>query len=148
MKTNAPTILKAEALSSARSGGNTKPKEGYSRCLGSDEQVPFEKAVLANASAVREWDSNGTVFGYNPSIKGHIAGEFGHNDFYSVVIAASHQNKDINGDIALKAMVLQDEIRGRLCEVFSLKTYKIDHVVHGAIASICTYGALMGATPE
>jgi hypothetical protein len=22
-----------------------------------------------------------------------------------------------------------------------------DHVVHGAIASICTYGALMGATP-
>lgn len=103
---------------------------------------------MANASAVREWDSNGTVFGYNPSIKGHIAGEFGHNDFYSVVIAASHQNKDINGDIALKAMVLQDEIRGRLCEVFSLKTYKIDHVVHGAIASICTYGALMGATPE
>jgi len=50
--------------------------------------------------------------------------------------------------MALKAMVLQDEIRGRLCEVFSLKTYKIDHVVHGAIASICTYGALMGATPE
>jgi 2-methylcitrate dehydratase len=45
-------------------------------------------------------------------------------------------------------MVLQDEIRGRLCEVFSLKTYKIDHVVHGAIASICTYGALMGANPE
>jgi 2-methylcitrate dehydratase len=90
MKTNAPTILKAEALSSARSGGNNKPKEGYSRCLGSEEQVPFEKAVLANASAVREWDSNGTVFGYNASVKGHTAGEFGHNDFYSVVIAASH----------------------------------------------------------
>ena len=44
-------------------------------------------------------------------------------------------------------MVLQDEIRGRLCEVFSLKSYKIDHVVHGAIASICTYGALVGASP-
>jgi 2-methylcitrate dehydratase len=29
-----------------------------------------------------------------------------------------------------------------------LKSYKIDHVVHGAIASICAYGALMGATPE
>lgn len=51
-------------------------------------------------------------------------------------------------------MILSDEIRGRLCEVFSLKTYKIgivdeiylDHVVHGAIASACTYGALMGAT--
>ncbi len=44
-------------------------------------------------------------------------------------------------------MVLQDEIRGRLCEVFSLKSYKIDHVVHGGIASICTYGALVGASP-
>jgi 2-methylcitrate dehydratase len=44
------------------------------------------------------------------------------------------------------AMVLQDEIRGRLSEVFSLKSYRIDHVVHGAIASAAVYGALMGAT--
>ena len=26
-----------------------------------------EKAVLANSSAVREWDANGTNFGYNPA---------------------------------------------------------------------------------
>lgn len=52
------------------------------------ELVPAEKAILANASAVREWDSNGTVFGYNANIPGHTAGEFGHNDFYPVVIAA------------------------------------------------------------
>jgi len=45
-------------------------------------------------------------------------------------------------------MVLIDEIQGRLAEVFSLKTYKIDHVVYGAIGSICTYGALLGATAE
>lgn len=45
-------------------------------------------------------------------------------------------------------MILLDEIRGRLAEVFSLKTYKIDHVVHGAIASAATYGAMIGATPE
>lgn len=45
-------------------------------------------------------------------------------------------------------MVLVDEIRGRLAEVFSLKSYKIDHVVHGAIASAVTYGALLGASPE
>lgn len=43
-------------------------------------------------------------------------------------------------------MLLSDEIRGRLAEVFSLKSYKIDHVVHGAIASAATYGAMMGAT--
>jgi 2-methylcitrate dehydratase len=45
-------------------------------------------------------------------------------------------------------MVCVDEIRGRLAEVFSLKSYKIDHVVHGAIASAATYGALLGASPE
>jgi 2-methylcitrate dehydratase len=45
-------------------------------------------------------------------------------------------------------MTLLDEIRGRLAEVYSLKSYKIDHVVHGAIASAATYGALMGASPE
>merc|ERR1711977_180624 len=33
-------------------------------------------------------------------------------------------------------------------EVFSLKQYKIDHVVHGAIASAAVYGALLGASAE
>ena len=45
-------------------------------------------------------------------------------------------------------MVCHDEIRGRLAEVFSLKTYKIDHVLHGAIASAAVFGAMLGATPE
>lgn len=48
--------------------------------------------------------------------------------------------------LAVRAMLLLDEIRGRLCEVFSLKTFKIDHVLHGAIASAIVYGALVGAT--
>lgn len=48
----------------------------------------LEKAIVANCSAVREWDSNGTVFGYNTNIPGHNAGEFGHNDYYPVVIGA------------------------------------------------------------
>ncbi|ETO21972.1 hypothetical protein RFI_15231 [Reticulomyxa filosa] len=45
-------------------------------------------------------------------------------------------------------MVLHDEIRGRLAEVFSLKSYKIDHVVHGAIATAVVYGTLLGASVE
>ena len=45
-------------------------------------------------------------------------------------------------------MLALDEIRGRLAEVFSLKTHKIDHVVHGAIASAVVYGAAMGATVD
>lgn len=49
------------------------------------------KAIAANVSAVREWDSNGTVFGYRPESPNHQAGEFGHNDYYSVVIAAAQQ---------------------------------------------------------
>merc|ERR1719413_43137 len=107
-----------------------------------------EKGCAANASAVREWDSNGTVFGFNPKIPGHDAGEYGHNDFYPVVVAAAQVTGDIDGKKALLAMICLDEIRGRLAEVFSLKSYKIDHVVHGAIASAAVYGALLGASPE
>jgi len=137
LRTNAPTILLQEALEYLDSEGATP--------LGSSHRVKAEKAIVANASAMREWDSNGTNFGYNPAL-GHTAGEFGHNDFYSVVVAACQQRR-LDGATAVRAMVLLDEIRGRLAEVFSLKSYKIDHVVHGAIASAATYGALMGATP-
>ncbi len=136
--TNAPTILRAEALDYADHDGAT--------VFGSSQRVKAEKAVVANSSAVREWDSNGTNFGYRPEL-GHTAGEFGHNDFYPVVIAACQQ-RGLDGATALKGMVLLDEIRGRLAEIFSLKTYKLDHVVHGAIGSAATYGALMGATAE
>ncbi len=139
--TNAPTVLRNEALSYR----TDDPSHG-AFCFGSNQQVMAEKAIVANSAAVREWDSNGTNFGFRPQ-HGHTAGEFGHNDFYPVVIAACQQ-QGLDGATALKAMVLLDEIRGRLAEVFSLKTYKIDHVVHGAIASAATYGALMGATAE
>merc|ERR1711953_219448 len=110
--------------------------------------VAPEKAVVANAAAVREWDSNGTVFGYNPKIPGHTAGEFGHNDFYGVVMAAAHVTGKVDGKTALRAMICLDEIRGRLAEVFSLKSYKIDHVLHGSIASAAVYGALLEASAE
>lgn len=149
LRTNAPSVLKNEAMQYAKpeSGLNSREK-GYARCFGSKQLTIAEKAICANASAVREWDSNGTVFGYREGVKGHQAGEFGHNDFYPVAIAAAHDNPSISGAQALKAMLLSDEIRGRLAEVFSLKTYKIDHVVHGAIASAITYGTLMGASFE
>ncbi len=138
VKTNAPTVLHNEALDFPLPGGAT--------LFGSSATVVPEKAILANCSAVREWDSNGTNFGYNPEL-GHIAGEFGHNDFYAVPVAAA-QVAGLGGDVALRGMILLDEIRGRLAEVFSLKTYKIDHVVHGGIASAAVYGAMCGATPE
>merc|ERR1719436_778824 len=140
MKTNAPCCLRTEALEYPDPNGAT--------VFGSPARCAPEKAVVANAAAVREWDSNGTVFGYNPSIPGHTAGEFGHNDFYGVVVAAAQVTGKVDGKTALRAMICLDEIRGRLAEVFSLKSYKIDHVVHGAIASAAVYGALLGATPE
>jgi 2-methylcitrate dehydratase len=105
-----------------------------------------EKAVVANSSAAREWDANGTNFGYNPA-RGATRGEFGHNDFYPVAVAAA-QLRGLDGRSALRAMILVDEIRGRLAEVFALKDHKIDHVVHGAIASAATFGAVLGATAE
>ena len=105
-----------------------------------------EKAILLASSAARELDSNGTNFGYNPRT-GYTRGEFGHNDFYPVAIAAAQLAKQ-NGRQTLKAMICLDEIRGRLAEVFGLKDHKIDHVVHGAIASAAVYGAMLGATAK
>merc|ERR1711871_555493 len=146
LKTNAPTVLRDEALNEY--SGPDSAQRGFSKVLGSDQLVFAEKAICANSSAQREWDSNGTVFGINPDLEGHQAGEFGPNDFYPVAVSAVQQNPDLTGADALKAMVLCDEIRGRLAEVFSLKTYKLDHVVHGGIGAIASYGAMMGATAE
>ena len=136
--TAAPTILRAEAHDYPREDAQLG-----AYCFGSLQRVAPEKAVLANASAVREWDANGTNFGYNPRL-GHTRGEFGHNDYYPVVVAAAAQTP-IDGRAALVAMAVLDEIRGRLAEVFALREHKIDHVLHGAIASAAVYGALLGA---
>lgn len=149
LKTNAPTVLRDEALQYPV--GDTTHRLGRATrrgatVFGSGTPVHPEKAILANNAAVREWDSNGTNFGYNPDL-GNTAGEFGHNDFYGVCVAGA-QLAGADGATALRAMVCLDEIRGRLAEVFSLKSYKIDHVVHGAIASAAVYGAMLGATAE
>jgi 2-methylcitrate dehydratase len=136
--TNAPAVLRAEALDYEQPDGIP--------ILGSSKPVAPEKAIAANCAAVREWDANGTNFGYNPAL-GNTAGEFGHNDFYAVAVAAA-QRAGRDGAFALRGMVLLDEIRGRLAEVFSLKSYKIDHVVHGAIGSAAAYGAMLAATPQ
>lgn len=82
LKTNAPTVLQKEAES-------LYPNKKGAYCLGSNKRVFIEKAIAANASAVREWDSNGTVFGYRNENKECQAGEFGHNDYYPVVMAAA-----------------------------------------------------------
>ncbi len=149
--TNAPTILRREADLYRVSRRSVPWARGTVRggvpVFGSSVDVEVEKAIVANCAAVREWDSNGTNFGYSESRPEHRAGEFGHNDFYSVPLAAA-QLRGRDGAWALRGMVLHDEIRGRLAEVFSLKTYKIDHVLHGAIASAAVFGAMMGATPE
>src|SRR5688572_16709831 len=135
---NAPRVLRDEALGYRTSPGAT--------CFGSSVLVSPEKAVLANCSAVRELDANGTNFGYNPRT-GYMRGEFGHPDFFPVAVAAA-QIAGWEGRRTLLAMLCLDEIRGRLAEVFGLKDHKIDHVLHGAIASAAVYGAILGATPE
>ncbi len=157
--TNAPTVLRTEALqyrvppagfgsaATVLGSGRSPAKRGGVPVFGSVVDVAVEKAIAANCAAVREWDSNGTNFGYSEERPEHRAGEFGHNDYYAVPVAAA-QLMGRDGAYALRGMVLLDEIRGRLAEVFSLKTYKIDHVVHGAIASAAVFGAMMGATAE
>lgn len=137
----APWLLREEALMYRYEG----PAPG-AVCFGSAVPVMPEKAVLANCCAVRELDANGTNFGYNRRT-GQARGEFGHNDFYPVAVAAAQQ-AGWDGRQTLKAMICLDEIRARLAEVFALKDHKIDHVVHGAIASAAVYGAVRGATAQ
>lgn len=138
---NAPAVLRKEALEYPC----PHPDQGVP-CFGSTVRVMPEKAVLANGSAVREWDANGTNFGYNPA-RNATRGEFGHNDYYPVAVAAA-QLAGCDGPRTLRAMLCLDEIRGRLAEVFALKDHKIDHVVHGAVASAAVYGAVLGANVD
>ena len=138
IEANAPRVLREEALAYRAAPGAT--------LLGSRVTVSPEKAVLANCSAVRELDANGTNFGFNPRT-GYMRGEFGHPDFFPVAVAAA-QLSDWDGRRTLLAMLCLEEIRCRLAEVFALKDHKIDHVLHGAIASAAVYGAVLGATPE
>ncbi len=138
---NAPTVLRREALAAPPAAGS---RGGI--CLGSNRPCAVEKAVAANASAVREWDSNGTNFGHDAA-KGRIAGEFGHNDFYPVALAAARE-AHLDGDATLRLMLLIDEIRGRLAEVFALRKYSIDHVHHGTVACAAAYAAALGGTED
>jgi 2-methylcitrate dehydratase len=135
---SAPRILREEALGYAASPG--------AMCFGSNVKVSPEKAILANCSAARELDANGTNFGYNPRT-GYTRGEFGHPDFFPVAVAAA-QLAGWDGRRTLLAMLCIEEIRCRLAEVYGLKDHKLDHVLHGAIASAAVYGAVLGATPE
>ena len=76
---NAPTVLRREALEYPSTVGQAvachwqlRHGNGQDRrphgvpMFGSTVRVAPEKAVLACSSAVREWDANGTNFGYNP----------------------------------------------------------------------------------
>ncbi len=137
----APAVLRREAFEYRAVG----TADGVPM-FGGTVRVAPEKAVLACSAAVREWDANGTNFGYAPE-RGAVAGEFGHNDFYPVAVAAA-QLASLDGRRTLVAMATLDEIRGALAEVFALNRHKIDHVVHGAIASAAIYGAVLGATVD
>jgi 2-methylcitrate dehydratase len=136
---NAPTVLRDEALATSPAAGTAG-----GICLGYSRPCAVEKAVAANSAAVREWDSNGTNFGFDAA-KGRTAGEFGHNDYYPVAVAAARE-AGLDGDATLRTMLLIDEIRGRLAEVFALRKYAIDHVHHGAVASAAAYAAACGGT--
>ena len=54
LKTNAPTLLRREAL--------RYPDPTGACVFGSPNRVAPEKAVVANTAAVREWDSLGPIF--------------------------------------------------------------------------------------
>ena len=114
--------------------------------FGSDKRAAGEggarELFRVCASSIRTARTSATTRG-----RDILAREFGHNDFYPVAIAAA-QLAGWDGRRTLLAMLCLDEIRGRLAECFGLKDHKIDHVLHGGIASAAVYGAVLGATAE
>jgi 2-methylcitrate dehydratase len=139
--TNAPGVLRREALGISPARGSAG-----AACFGSPRRCLTERAVAANSAAVREWDSNGTNFGHDAA-RGRTAGEFGHNDYYPAAIAAATE-AGLDGDATLRVMLLIDEIRGRLAEVFALRKYAIDHVHHGTIACAAAFTAALGGDED
>lgn len=74
LRTNAPTVLREEALKYKWNNGATvfgsnvsvapEKVQPYCNALWFDTVLEMcWQAIAANSSAVREWDSNGTVFG-------------------------------------------------------------------------------------
>lgn len=117
--------------------------------IGSNKYTNIEKAVAANVSATHDLNSNGFSLGFaNDDPTRTSLGEISNNSFYPVVIAAAHVNSKIDGMKALKAMILLDEIRGRLNESIDIKEFHIDNDLFGGIASTIVYGTLLNATPE
>ena len=97
LRANACTVLRREAL-------QTLPAAQHSGgiCFGDQKLVETARSVAANVAAVREWDANGTNFGFDKDA-GRTAGEFGHNDFYPVAMAASRE-AGFDGNGALRMM--------------------------------------------
>ena len=119
------------------------------KMIGCTNYTNIEKAVAANVSATHDLNSNGFSLGFANDDPTRLSlGEISNNSFYPVVIAATHVNSKIDGNKALKGMILLDEIRGRLNESFDLKEYHIDNDLFGGIASTIVYGSLLDATPE
>ena len=149
LRAKAPTILRDTNLA-YYSNFESKPDDiRVAKMIGVSKYTNIEKAVAANVSATHDLNSNGFSLGFandDPSRKSE--GEISNNSFYPVVIAAAHVNNKIDGNKALKAMVLLDEIRGRLNESFDIKEYHVDNDLFGGIASTIVYGSLLNATPE
>ncbi len=148
--TNAPTLLRDEALVplGRRRRVPRTLHDARSNPFGTSQRVKAEKAVV-NSSAVR-WDSNGTNFGYDPA-RGNTAGEFGHNDFYPVCVAAAQMlgpDAGGTGEYALRGMICLDEIRGRLAECFSLKSTRSTMSSTARSPAPPLSGAMVGPPPN
>jgi hypothetical protein len=89
-------------------------------------QAPRREGDRRELLAVREWDSNGTNFGYNPELGTPPA-----SSGTTTSTPSPSRPRRCSGPTAPRrsaAWCCTTRSAGRLAEVFSLKTYKIDHV--------------------
>ena len=149
LKAKSPTILRESNLLYYSNFSQKPENTRVAKMFGLNKYTNIEKAVAANVSATHDLNSNGFSLGFaNDDPTRTSLGEVSNNSYYPVVIAAAHVNSKIDGLKALKAMILLDEIRGRLNESFDINEYHVDNDLFGGIASTIVYGALLKATPE
>ena len=103
--------------------------------MGSREKVSAEKAVAVNCAAVDEF-----------YIKSLDSDSLEIPKYFPIVIAAGQQ-RSLNGPTVLKGMLLIEEIRGKLKSVINFDPF-LNEMIHGGLASVITYGTLMGASEE
>jgi 2-methylcitrate dehydratase len=114
-------------------------KPGGARAFGVGPALQPDAAAFANSVMIRFLDYNDT----------HSAADgVGHPSDYIPAALAPLGERDMSGELALRAILVGYEVFGRLAEATRLGVERIDHVLNGAVASAAAAAVANGLPRE